>query len=114
MNYKWIITELTTQTVGDLQNVVTDVKWNLFADNGGLGTRYVGNTAIPTPDIANFVPFDQLTQEIVQSWIEPIVTGDAAGWQAINDTILTQIATAEAGFEAYKKLPWNKLAVKHD
>lgn len=108
MNYKWIITALTTQTVGNLQDVVTSVKWNLFGDNGGLSTRYVGNTSIPTPDAANFVPFNQLTQDVVRAWIEQIVTGDVAGWQTINDTLNTQITEAEAGLAEFKKLPWNK------
>lgn len=108
MNYKWVITSLTTATVGDLQDVVTNVKFNLFGDNGGLSTRYVGNAAIPIPDPATFVPFDQLTQDVVRGWIESIVTNDAAGWQAINDMLNTQIVEAEAGLAEFKKLPWNK------
>ena len=108
MNYKWVITGLTTQTVGNLQDVVTSVKWNLFADNGGLPTRYVGNITLPTPDPATFTPFDQLTQNVVRAWVESIVTGDTAGWQTINDTLNTQIAEAEAALAQFKELPWNR------
>jgi hypothetical protein len=110
MNYKWVITALTTQTVGDLQYVVTNVKFNLFGDNSGLSTRYVGNISLPTPDPATFIPFDQLTREVALGWVESIVTGDTAGWQTINDTLNTQITEAEAALTQFKALPWNKQA----
>lgn len=55
---------------GELQNVVVRVKWEYRAKNGANAAWTVHTTDLDSiTDIENFVPFDQLTEELVLSWI---------------------------------------------
>lgn len=70
----------TTETEGNLQEVITKLPW-IFSkelDGGKKLVRVHGKPlALPTPDPSNFVPFSDLTQEQVSNWIENSLTQEA-------------------------------------
>jgi hypothetical protein len=110
MNYTWAVTAVTSATVTDLSDVVINVKWSYTGkDDAGNEGVFNGATPLETKDIdpATFVPFDQLTEALVLSWVEPIVMGNATYWQHINDAITEQIAAKTANLNPNAPLPWN-------
>ena len=58
--------------LGDLQNVVTRVRYNYVGVNeDGIDGTFAGVTPMPIPeDTENFVPFADLQPENVVAWLE--------------------------------------------
>ena len=70
--YTWKIYAVgRTTTVGDLENVVKTVKWELMgtSEAGHVGRFHGNSTLIFNPE-NDFTPFEQLTEEQIISWIE--------------------------------------------
>ncbi len=110
MNYEWTVTNLTSATIFDLNNVVINVKWTCKGtdENGNFGSFY-GATPLTTQDIdpATFVPFDQLTEELVLSWVQLIVINNKEYWQHIQKVINTEIVKKSENINPNAPLPWN-------
>ena len=91
--YTWEVTGLKTTTVANTQNVVVQTYWKK------IGTDEEGNEGVfngATPFSANnmppgtsFIPFQDLTEADVLSWIEAIVIDDYA--EHVNNLIQKQI-----------------------
>lgn len=107
--YTWAVTSLTTATVNDLANVVLNVKWTLKGTeaDGDFGTFH-GATPLTTKDIdpATFVPFDELTEELVLSWVKPVVLNDATYKAHIDAQINKQILAKKEDLDPNAPLPW--------
>lgn len=78
ITYTWKVTAVRTATVQEQDNFVVHVRWEKIGTDelGNTGT-FVGATPLQTtldPE-GNFVPFDQLTEEIVVNWIQEVVVG---------------------------------------
>lgn len=70
--YTWQFESLdvfpTYQTVTD---AVTSMHWRLTADDGlGHQATAIGETKAGPIDVNNFIPFEQLTLQVVQGWCE--------------------------------------------
>jgi hypothetical protein len=107
--YTWAVTSLTTATVDDLPNVVLNVKWTLTGTeaDGDFGV-FNGATPLTTSDIdpTTFVPFDELTEELVLSWVEPVVMNNLAYKQYIDEQIAKQILAKKESLDPNAPLPW--------
>lgn len=92
ITYTWAVTGMKVTKAGTLQNYVVQTYWTKTGtDENGISGTFVGATPFaPDPTQSNFVPYDQLTQEIVLSWIEPVVTGGFE--EHVNGVIAKQIA----------------------
>lgn len=65
-----------SKTVNDteLQDVVYNVHWSYFGEHeSGKKIDSVGMTEVSDPDPSNYTNFDDLTEEMVISWIEPML-----------------------------------------
>ena len=105
ITYTWAVTGMKVTTVGDLQDYVVQTYWTKTGtdDNGNTGT-FSGATPIhPDPSQPDFTPYDQLTQEIVLSWIQPVVVGSYA--EHVDGVIAAQIA-AKIDPVTEPALPW--------
>jgi hypothetical protein len=92
ITYTWAVTGMKVTRVGAMPNYVVQTYWTKTGTdaNGNTG-RFSGATPFtPNPDQPSFVPYDQLTQEIVLSWIQPVVTGYYE--EHVNEQIAKQIA----------------------
>lgn len=60
--------------LGDLQNVVTRVRYNYVGVNeDGIEATFNGATPMPLPeDTENYIPFADLTPEDVVAWLEAV------------------------------------------
>lgn len=76
--YSWQINALNTYpSQEDLTDVVYNIHWGLTATSdqadgyGNAHTAYsIGTQTIPAPTGEDFIAFEDLTQEIVEVWLE--------------------------------------------
>jgi len=109
LTYTWMVTGMVAATVTDLSDVVINVRWTCTGTNeNGIQGAFPGATPLKTTDIdpVTFVPYDQLTETLVLSWVQPIVMGNADYWNHINTQINKQIADKEANVNINTSLPW--------
>ena len=73
--YKWVISQLDTAPSEDgLTDVVKVVHWRYQAEQVENEKTYFaevyGTLSVPSPNPADFVPYDQVTYEMVCGWLE--------------------------------------------
>ena len=77
MEYKWIISSMDSKLhEGDLDDVVVTVHWHRTASEGTEGEAnyfyadIYGALTVGPVDPSTFVPYNELTQDNVESWLE--------------------------------------------
>jgi hypothetical protein len=80
ITYTWKVTSLKTKNEGSNQNAVVQTYWQKIGtdENGNVGT-FSGATPFTTttmPEGNVFVPFEELTEEVVLEWIKDVVVGN--------------------------------------
>lgn len=106
VTYTWKITAIRTATVQEQENFVIHVRWEkIGADEHGNTGTFIGATPFAeTVDAAgNFVPFADLTEEIVLAWVQSVVVGSYE--EHVNGQIALQIQ-AKVHAVAEPPLPW--------
>jgi hypothetical protein len=116
INYNWNFNPLTCYTHQDgYDDVVMTVHWQFIGTSGsidGSGSQYtaqsIGTESFVFNPTGSFTPFDQLTKEIVQGWVEGKMGSDrisqmsASIAQQIEDQITPKIVNLSP--------PWNNPA----
>jgi len=70
INYTWKIKNLWTKTVGGQQDYVVIAAYDVTGVDGEF-TSSLSNTAqFSTSSVSSFVPYSELTEEIVLGWIK--------------------------------------------
>lgn len=92
ITYTWAVIGMKVTNVGSLQDYVVNAEWTKTGTNeNGITGEFKGATPFhPDPAQPGFVPFDQLTETIVLSWVQPVVTGSYE--THVNGVIAQQIA----------------------
>jgi hypothetical protein len=92
ITYTWAVTGMKVTKVGTETDYVVQTYWTKTGtdENGNTGTFSGATPLDPNPEQTDFIPYDQLTQEIVLSWIQPVVTGFYE--EHVNQQIAKQIA----------------------
>jgi hypothetical protein len=68
--FTWIVTTLWTETIAGEQNYVVIASYNVTGVDGSY-TASLSNTAqFSTANVSNFIPYEDLTNEIVIGWIQ--------------------------------------------
>lgn len=73
INYTWKIHSLTKRTINNVDNVVFTIVWEKFGidEDGYSGSvKTAENFNIEDIDTETFVPYEQLTEEILIDWIK--------------------------------------------
>jgi hypothetical protein len=65
----WSITNLFTEQVPDPNYVVT-ATWRVTASDSGKSVFQDGSSSFAQTQQSNFIPYDQLTPEIVLGWVK--------------------------------------------
>ena len=110
MEYVWAVTGMTGADIATESNVIINVRWTCTGtDADGYEGVFNGATPLTVGDIdpSTFVPYDQLTQELVLSWVKPIVMNDQAYWIHVNSVIQRQITAKKENANPDIPLPWN-------
>jgi hypothetical protein len=108
--YTWQINDLDIRPAQDsLTDVVYNIHWGLTAisdQNDSDGNAYtatsIGTQTVAAPDADNFTAFEDLTQEIVEAWLE----ASDLDIEPIKAGLDFQIAEAIAPTSVTKSAPW--------
>jgi hypothetical protein len=94
---KWELNSLRKQNsrTGDLTNVIVGTQWQVTGeDEDGNTGIFHGATPfdLKAVETGSFIPYEELTADIVLDWIKNTVSGSAAGyWEHISYRIEQEI-----------------------
>ena len=107
VTFTWEVTGMKTSNEGGNANAIVQTYWRKTGtDDLGNTAKFDGATPFTSLNVpeGEFIPFEELTEEIVLSWIYPVVTGSYA------EHVNGQIKKTLGGFRGIKKevttLPW--------
>ena len=75
-NYKWVVSSLDSypKDAEGLTDVICVIHWRYQAEETQEDKTYFaevyGTLSVPSPDPTDFVPYEQVTYEMVCSWLE--------------------------------------------
>ena len=110
ITYTWKVTSIKTKNEGPHQSVVVQVYWTKTGtdEHGHTGT-FAGATPFTAVDVPaeQFIPFENLTEEMVLGWIQSVVVG---GYEEhVNSQIQKQIEENHKPVSE-QALPWAALS----
>lgn len=110
INYTWKIHSLTKRTINAVNNVVFTVVWEKFGitDDGYSGSvKSAANFNIVDIEEEKFVPYEQLTEEILIEWVKNFIDEES-----INKGIEQEIEKAKSQWIQVNdgEFPWNIVA----
>lgn len=109
ITYTWKVTGLRkVQSAEGLNNVVIGTRWEkIGTDENGNEGKFVGATPfnVSAIDPDNFIDWENLTEEVVLSWIKPVVVGSYE--DHVNNQIAKQIRDKKSPVEEVQQLPWD-------
>lgn len=106
ITYTWKIKNLKVRDENGKPNAVVQTYWEkIGTDEQGNTGVFSGATPFTAENVAPeaFIPFEQLTEEIVLGWIQNVVVGSYE--EHVNDQILKQI-TEKRNPISDVPLPW--------
>jgi hypothetical protein len=107
MTYTWKINSIKVRNEGSNIDAVVQTYWEKTGtdENGNVG-KFIGATPFTSVNVppGEFVPYEQLTQEIVLGWIQSIVIADYE--THVNNQIQKQIDEKVNPIVEKAKLPW--------
>lgn len=55
------------------EQVIYNVHWRVTKEDGDYSASEYGTQPLNTEDIQNFIPFDEVTSEIVEGWVKDVM-----------------------------------------
>ena len=101
---------MTKKTVGDIDNVVLHVRWELKGTESTTGTSGTFSGATPLDfdpsSVDEFVAYGDLTEELVIGWIQNVVVDSY--WDHVTEQIKKKIDEVDDPKEEVSEqaLPW--------
>lgn len=115
ITYTWKITSIKTKTEGPYPQVVVQTYWSKIGtdenDNSGSFNGATAFTTANMPEGQTFIPYEELTEDIVLDWIKAVVTGTYE--THVNQQIQRQI-DEKINPVGEESLPWAKVIVPED
>lgn len=121
ISYDWNISTLKKTTANNLSGVVIGTNWICIGtDEQGDTGSFPGATPFSQVDPETFIPFENLTKEIVMSWIQTSVTGsvwdsayppetaNGSYWIHIENQIQKQIDSKKNPVIDVNDFPWDQ------
>jgi hypothetical protein len=116
ITYTWKLTGLKKQDTADFNDLVVGTRWTVTGtDEDGNEGAFQGATPldIPDSDEEGYIPYAELTEEVVLVWIKEHVSGSNPAtnyWDHINGRILKAIdETKWVRTEVMENdLPWSE------
>jgi len=69
-NYTWAVTALYTQTIADEQDYVVIANYEVIGVDGSHTASLSNNARFSTESVSTFIPYADLTNDIVIGWIQ--------------------------------------------
>jgi len=109
MNYTWRVVGLVKKNELDHPNTVVNVRWQKIGtdDDGNVGYFEGATPFVLDPSANNFIAYEDLTEETLLSWVQPVVVNDYE--EHVNERIQFMIdqELLEAGVVEETELPWS-------
>ena len=74
--FTWIVKQLLTQTIDGEQNYVVVANYEVTGVDGEYSSSISDSARFSTANVDNFIPYDQLTNDIVVGWIKSVLGPD--------------------------------------
>jgi hypothetical protein len=104
ITYTWTLGPLAVKLADDgLTNVVDLVNWRLVAAEDSYSENVYGSVNIPPPS-GSFTPYDDLTEEQVQGWVESALGAEQVA--SYKDALARQIELQKNPIDAVLPPPW--------
>jgi hypothetical protein len=68
--FTWLVTTLWTETIAGEQNYVVIASYNVTGVDGTYSASLSNTAQFSTANVSNFIPYEDLTNEIVIGWIQ--------------------------------------------
>ena len=69
--YTWVISALDCKVnENNLEKVVQTIHWRYKGEEDSVQSEVYGSVTLDSPDPNDFIPYENLTQVIVESWLE--------------------------------------------
>ena len=106
INYNWVISQMECKAKeGDLTDVVYVIHWRRTAtetvENQTYSAEVYSTVSMPNPDPASFTPYEQLTKEQVEGWLN-----SSLDVVSIDANLATQIENQKNPPIVTPPLPW--------
>jgi len=107
INYTWIVTQLLTETIEGNENYVVIAHCETIGVDGEYSASVPNVIQFSTEDVTVFVPYEDLTEEMVIAWIKESLGEE--GVLSIEKSIQFQIETQKNPPVTPQEtpLPWN-------
>ena len=103
--YTWSVKEINTiPSENDLESVVKVVHWNVRGVDGEMSAELNGSIALNKPDPLNFLPFEEVTEADVISWVKSTIGEDMTN--AAEADVAAQILYKTQQKPVVAPLPW--------
>lgn len=109
VTYTWELVGLSKITSGAFEDFVSRVDWRCTGtDETGVSGTFSSNTNFDPADesINNYVPYSQLTEQIVTEWVTNTVNADTDFKNYMEESIAIQINQIKS-FVPASNFPWN-------
>ena len=105
--FTWIVKQLLTQTIDGEQNYVVIANYEVTGVDGEYSSSISDSARFSTANVDNFIPYDQLTNDIVVGWIKSVLGPDTVAnyEESIQGQIDSQINPPVTPQNT--PLPWN-------
>ena len=68
--FTWLVTTLWTETIAGEQNYVVNAAYDVTGVDGTYTASLSNSAQFSTSSVSPFIPYDQLTNDIVVAWIQ--------------------------------------------
>jgi hypothetical protein len=69
-NYTWAVTALYTETIDGKEDYVVTALYETIGVDGEYSASLSNSAQFSTADVTDFIPYEDLTEEIVITWIK--------------------------------------------
>lgn len=108
MTYTWSVVGLVKKNEPSHPNTIVNVRWKKTGtdSDGNVGYFEGATPFVLEPSQDNFIPYEELTEEILLSWVQPVVINDYE--EHVNGRIQDMIdqEVLESGTIEEIDLPW--------
>lgn len=103
--YTWSVKEINTvPSENSLDNIVKVVNWNVRGVDGNVSAELNGSIALNKPDPLNFLPYEEVTEADVISWVKGTIGEDMT--KAAEADVAAQILYKTQQNPVATPLPW--------
>lgn len=104
ITHTWSIDRIR-QLNNDL-GVVSNISYSVHSTDGNIFTQSGGDVELQTENIENFIPYEDLTEEVVLGWVKEKLGENLGNHEVNNASWIDSIANPPKPKTITAELPW--------